>query len=1336
MKNMLSTFLKILITLGLAAAVYAAPADLDPSFDYNGILTGDVGGDGNTAYAVGVQSDGKILVAVVNSPNSGLVLPYITVVRYLADGNFDNSFDGDGISAQLGFGNHIASGVSMAIQSDGKIVVTATVLGPSSNDFLVGRYNSDGSLDATFDGDGFVITDILGTDEPGSVLIQPDGKIVVAGYSYGFAAISFTVVRYNSDGSLDTTFDGDGKALAFAGGAAFSVAMQADGKIVVAGYGYDGVGGNKYAVVRYNANGSLDTTFDGDGISLTRLGSNDFGYAVAVQADGRIVVVGDGYDDSSTVYHGLIRLNSDGSPDSSFDGDGKVIRNTTGSAQAIWHASLQADGKIITTGGNFADINVFRFNADGSPDTGFDGDGLVTTSTGGIERSHATAVQPDGKILVAGYTNFNAPFAAYDFFVLRYMGDSTPPPAPTPTPVPTATPIPTNIDTSFGNGGKTLTPISAGNREDRGNAVAVQSDGKMVVAGGSADASSNFDFSLARYNADGSLDMTFDLDGKVMTPIGAGADTANAVAIQADGKILAAGFSHNGTNLDFAVVRYNTDGSLDLSFDGDGKVVTPIGTSNDAAYSVSVQADGKIVVAGRTINGSFYDFGVVRYNTDGSLDSSFGTGGKVTTPFGTGNDEARSVKIQSNGKIIVAGFADNGSNVDFAAVRYNANGSLDTSFDLDGKVTTAIGSGNDTASSAAIQADDKIVLGGSSSNGLHNYFALVRYNVDGSLDTSFDFDGKVTTPVGFNATQAAIAIQSSGKILSAGFSNNQTTNDITVVRNNADGSLDNSWGMGGIVTTDIASQDDNVTAIAIQTDGKVVVAGSTFNNATNFDFFLVRFPATAGAAVGGPGTLDRDFHLDGAVENQEAGRVMSVALQADGKIIAIGEQFQVRRYLRNGSRDTSFDLDGAVQAYPLGITGANSVVVQPDGKIVIGGGVDSGSGLDFAVVRINPDGSPDATFDGDGIAITAVGSRTDIIYSLAIQTDGKIVATGRSDTPASQASFAVARYNADGSLDNTFDGDGIVTSSYLGNTISGSVAIQPDGRILVATSIQDLLPNPRNVIGLFRYNTDGSPDITFDGDGVALTPVGQSIERPSMTLQSDGKIVAVCSSVTANFDLAVVRYLPDGSLDSSFNSDGRIVTSIPGNTSTDRANAVAVDPSGNIVVAGSTTNTGNANFVVARYTPEGLPDPSWGSNGIAVTDLGGGSEAVNAVLIQPDGAVVAGGEGDLGSPGQRRLTLLRFFGDTFAPTAASVSVGGRVSASNGRAISMARVTLTNASNGESWTALTNAFGYYQFPEVLAGETYFLEASHKRYKFESRVVNVLDELADVDLVAMP
>ena len=300
---------------------------------------------------------------------------------------------------------------------------------------------------------------------------------------------------------------------------------------------------------------------------------------------------------------------------------------------------------------------------------------------------------------------------------------------------------------------------------------------------------SNEVFAVVRYNPDGSLDTTFDGDGKVTTAVLSSGDSASSVAIQTDGKIVVGGRSNSGSKVDFALVRYNPDGSLDTTFDGDGKVTTTIlsSSTNEDGKSVAIQPDGKIVLGGFSHNGSNYDFAVVRYNADGSLDTSFSGDGKLTTAVLSADDYALSVAILPDGKIVAAGGTHNSSNDDFALVRYNADGSLDTTFDGDGKVTTAVRSFDDIAYSLAIQPDEKIVVGGESSNGANYDFAVVRYNTDGSLDTTFDGDGKVTTAVlSGNDSGYSIALQPDGKIVAAGISYNGSNNDFAIVRYNGD----------------------------------------------------------------------------------------------------------------------------------------------------------------------------------------------------------------------------------------------------------------------------------------------------------------------------------------------------------------------------------------------------------------------------------------------------------------------------------------------------------------------------------------------------------------------
>nr|MDZ8046441.1 DUF4347 domain-containing protein [Nostoc sp. DedQUE02] len=311
------------------------------------------------------------------------------------------------------------------------------------------------------------------------------------------------------------------------------------------------------------------------------------------------------------------------------------------------------------------------------------------------------------------------------------------------------------------------------------------------------------------------LDTSFDGDGKVTTDIGSGtSDIGRSIALQADGKIIVAGVSNNN----FAVVRYNSNGTLDTDFNITGKVTTDIGTnSTDNVYSVTVQTDGKIIVAGVSNN----NFALVRYDSNGSFDNSFGTNGIVTTDIGSNTtDTAYSVSVQTDGKILVAG--SSGSN--FALVRYNSDGSLDTDFNITGKVTTDFGS-TDIAYSVTVQADDKIILAGKRGND----FALARYNSNGSLDTSFGSGGKVITDIGTNTTDVAysVSVQADGKILVAGSSNS----NFALVRYNSNGSLDADFNTTGKITTDIGTNSaDNAYALTQQADGRIILAGGSSNN--------------------------------------------------------------------------------------------------------------------------------------------------------------------------------------------------------------------------------------------------------------------------------------------------------------------------------------------------------------------------------------------------------------------------------------------------------------------------------------------------------------------------
>ena len=394
--------------------------------------------------------------------------------------------------------------------------------------------------------------------------------------------------------------------------------------------------------------------------------------------------------------------------------------------------------------------------------------------------------------------------------------------------------VPGDLDTTFDGDGTVVRIL--GPSIASANATKIQPDGKIVAAGQYAG-----DFAVARYGADGSFDTGFAGDGTVTTPIGSGADEAWAVALQPDGKILLAGLSSNGTNNDFALARYTATGALDTGFGGgDGLVTTPIGTGEDEAFGVLLQPDGKIVAVGRSSNGTNNDFALARYEADGILDTGFGGGdGLVTTPVGTGTDDAYAVALQPDGKIIAAGMSSNGTNNDFALARYDAGGTLDTGFGGgDGLLTTPVGSGTDEANAVALQPDGKIIAAGVSSNGSDNDFALARYEAGGSLDTGFGGgDGLVTTPLGGDDAGLSVVLQSNGMIVVGGYTDSVAfpgNADFALARYQADGTLDGGFGSGGTLVTQVGASTGYGWSVALQEDGKIVLAGDAVNSHTTF----------------------------------------------------------------------------------------------------------------------------------------------------------------------------------------------------------------------------------------------------------------------------------------------------------------------------------------------------------------------------------------------------------------------------------------------------------------------------------------------------------------------
>ena len=400
-------------------------------------------------------------------------------------------------------------------------------------------------------------------------------------------------------------------------------------------------------------------------------------------------------------------------------------------------------------------------------------------------------------------------------------------------------------DATFGSGyGTVITPIGSGT--DVAYSLALQPDGMIVVAGACSNGG-DYDFCLARYLANGALDTNFNGIGKVITAIGNGNDGAYSIALRPDGKIVVAGSCLNGNTYNFCLARYSASGTLDVSFNGTGKVITAIGSGNAAAYSVALQPDGKIVVAGRCSNGTNTDFCLARYLASGALDVSLNSTGTVITTIGSGGDVARGVALQPDGKIVLAGYCSNGTSSDFCLARYLASGTLDVSFNGSGTVITPIGVGDDYAISLALQPDGKIIVAGVCSNGANSDFCLARYLANGTFDTSFNSTGKVITPIGSSDDYGySVALQPDGKIVVAGYCVSGANLDFCLARYLANGTLDMSFGSTGKVIAAIGSGNDVANSAALQPDGKIVVAGYC-SNGSNDDFCLARYD-------GGPNT--------------------------------------------------------------------------------------------------------------------------------------------------------------------------------------------------------------------------------------------------------------------------------------------------------------------------------------------------------------------------------------------------------------------------------------------------------------------------------------------------
>ena len=748
----------------------------------------------------------------------------------------------------------------------------------------------------------------------------------------------------------------------------------------------------RYSVVVANAEGTVNSGNVELTVNAPRVGDIDFSFATggrinslirsfAFQPDGKVVIAGDFTTVHGAIRNRVARLNADGRTDLLF------LDGLSGADMPVNALAVQEDGRILVAGAfksfnGVRRINLARLYRNGGLDPS-----LQTTPTYTNGHINTLVLRPDGKILIAGvYTepvtvcSIPCPWppCCYSYDAERpLLATLNPDGSP---------------DTSF-------QPLFL-RTNGYVNAVAVQSDGKVLVGGSFALATGPPRLGLARLNADGTPDATFQtgVTGVVF-----------AIAIQNDGKILAGGsFTSVFGTTRYQIARLNDDGTLDNTFQ------SPLAVADKIVYSISLPGDGTIFIGGNlTITNGGNRFGLARLRADGTPDDTF------QDIFPTTFKTVQAVVAHRDGRVYSAGILPRTNGVSsYQLARFASNGALDGGFE------NGISGANSTVYSFALRPNGKVVMGGyfKEVNGFWRS-NLAQLNIDGSLDRGFLEAGRAFSG---DSPVWSVTMQPDGKILAGSPFGG-------IVRLDADGARDTSFG----------SSISNVRAIAVQNDGKVIVGGH--------------------------------FYL---------GNLNSC------------DQWSIARLLANGQRDTSFlNKCGSYDSY------IEAVAVQSDGKVLYGGGFSTDGVGGFArrvLTRLNPDGTLDTGFNMRFVTSTFRYG----IMSIVPQSDGKLLLGG--DFYAQSQDYTrdavnIARVNTDGSMDTTFL-NGIRANSWV-----TEVAVQPDGKILIGGSFTNVNGVARQAIA--RLHPDGTLDSTFRGGALAIRSPSSTFALRAMALQDDGNII-------------------------------------------------------------------------------------------------------------------------------------------------------------------------------------------------------------------------------------
>jgi len=878
--------------------------------------------------------------------------------------------------------------------------------------------------------------------------------------------------------------------------------------------------------------GDLDPTFGDNGVHTLDVGayypsSISGKCSAAVRADGAVyaVISTSGYGYYTPSVNTLVRVGANGSLDNSFGPNGNVysqyVDGTWESPVALQNGSRVIVGAITHNPTGNRDLSLVALTEAGVMDSGFGVNGRTELKVDSDSYDDLLCIQvlKSGDLVAltrSRNVDSNYQFQFNQFTLTKIKSDG-------------------HIDHSFGTSGRVHLDLY----DTRSSIydITEQADGKLLISGGiGVDGTYTSEATLIRYLPNGDLDSTFGINGWVTE---SDISYFNVVASQDDGKVLAIG-SDGIYGYNYYVNRYNQDGSPDPGFGNpDHKIFTSTesqiygGTPNIS--DIAIQQNGRILLGGSmqyysaSPSYSWSEFAVIALDSGGAIDSTYGDG-VVTTPFQI--DPMVGDPVVSNGlslnllgddKVLLAGninsLLDNekSTNVNLAFVRYTASGSEDVDYANAGKAIVNVNSdiSDDWINSlSALQADGKILTATTNIGKLGADFVLTRHNADGSLDTSFNGTGIVTTDIqtirevsdyGYIYTNisddyvASIAVQEDGKILLAGDSaitnNSKRESSFVLVRYHQDGTLDADFGDNGIVITSIGdgisyyNVSDFMGDMLIQPDGKIVVTGGAWFDqsppAPGYEFVTIRYNSD--------GTLDPAFGNGGyVVTNGYTARKndypTSIALQSDGKIV-VGGAFSgltgspnknpaLIRYHANGVLDTSFGNGGKItplyatdfrwRHFPL-----KDLVITTEEKILMVGGICTSENgwCHTLLAQFNDDGSPDTSFGDQGVVRSNFGNpyTAEYVEKAAVQKDGRIIVTGQSvyldrvvgadealarglgtqRVHFTQYDILLSRFLADGSPDYTF-GDGGTVNVDIGYSFDGAYAVivQPDAKIV------------------------------------------------------------------------------------------------------------------------------------------------------------------------------------------------------------------------------------------------------------------------------------------------